>query len=518
MIRSLGGVHRRISGFGSTEGTRGFPSAHGRNLPGYAYLSEGDHQPAFGIERFGSMVKRKPRTEIKVADGAGGMMKMEDRRFEKGAWPISFEVPVANEEADRWSRYLGWSRDERGWTTSGLGQLERAENSGTIAVIGNSKPLLEIVWERKRDGPLKVRARLAAASDISSSEAEEFLSEVNHRCHSAMTVPLYVRGTLEYEGLPWCGELWLDNNTLLAAPSLQDEMTLINGARIVHVDALLDCVGRPDVVNARQQMLLEMSLFLSAVMQCAVKLPAAGRVWTWSDDWKASKMHVLGYLEPANPSIMPVPGTFKQVPLHSLDDDPWSRPQNEISVRDDVSDLWKLYRALSPEQRLQFLQAAGKWQEAMIHWQDRPSLSFALMAVACEALKPPDADQRRNCYDVIEALLGKPAVDQIRQNPFPAQHVRGTHLHSGELHGSELIMMDFMRTYHDPSFRDAHREMARITPAAIIEWLKRRGTFALPIVEKRPTLRRWTRDHIAVLLALTLVVGLLVGWFRRTMW
>jgi hypothetical protein len=52
------------------------------------------------------MVKRKSRMEIRVADGAGGMMKVEDRRFEKGKWPISFEVPVANEQADRWSRYL----------------------------------------------------------------------------------------------------------------------------------------------------------------------------------------------------------------------------------------------------------------------------------------------------------------------------------------------------------------------------------------------------------------------------
>jgi hypothetical protein len=110
-----------------------------------------------------------------------------------------------------------------------------------------------------------------------------------------------------------------------------------------------------------------------------------------------------------------------------------------------------LFRFLNAEHRLQFLQAAAKWQEAMIHWQDRPSLSFALMAVSCQALKPSDSDERQNCYDVIEALLGKPTVDRIRQNSFPAQQMRSTHLHSGEFHGSELIMMDFMRTYRDPS-------------------------------------------------------------------
>jgi hypothetical protein len=62
---------------------------------------------------------------------------------------------------------------------------------------------------------------------------------------------------------------------------------------------------------------------------------------------------------------------------------------------------------LNAEHGLQFLQVAAKWQESMIHWPDRPSLSFALMAVSCEALKPSDADRRNNCYDVIEALLGK---------------------------------------------------------------------------------------------------------------
>jgi hypothetical protein len=450
-------------------------------------------------------MSRKSRTDIRVADGAGGMIKVEDRRFERGAWPISFEVPVANEEADRWSRYLNWSCHERGWTAPSFGQLERTENSGTITVIGDGKPKLDIVWERKRRGPLKVWARLAAASDMLSSEAEEFLSEVNQKCRSAITVSRYVRGTLEYQGLPWCGELWLDNNTRLAAPSLQDKMITINGPGVVHVDALLNCIGEPDVVYARQQMLLEMSLFLSVVTQRGVQLPAVGRVWTCRDDGRGSEVRQLGYLEPANPLSMPA--------SRELDDDPSSRPQNEISVRDDVRDLWKLFCELRPEQRLQFLQAAAKWQEAMVHWQDRPSLSFALMAVACEALKPADADQRQNCYAVIEALLGKTAVDRIQQNPFPAQHVRSTHLHSGEFHGSELIMMDFMRTYEDPSFREAHREMASVTPSAIIEWLKRRGIFNLPYVKKRRTIRRI--GNVVIGSGLIFGVGLLIGWFLR---
>jgi hypothetical protein len=76
------------------------------------------------------MVRRKSRAEIMVADGIGGMRKIEDHRFERGDWPISFEIPVEQEQAERWSRYLRWSCHTMGWQLAGLGQLDRAENSG----------------------------------------------------------------------------------------------------------------------------------------------------------------------------------------------------------------------------------------------------------------------------------------------------------------------------------------------------------------------------------------------------
>ena len=137
------------------------------------------------------------------------------------------------------------------------------------------------------------------------------------------------------------------------------------------------------------------------------------------------------------------------------------------------------------------------------------------MVIACEALKPPDADDRQNCYDVIEALMGGTAVDRIRQNPFPAQHIRSTHLHTGEFHGSELVMMDFLSSYHDPTFREAHREMARVTPAVIIEWLKRRGTFRMPTPRNRRTFRRWLRDNIIAASGVIFGFGLAIGWVLR---
>ena len=459
------------------------------------------------------MAKTKSKAIISVADGAGGMREVKDHRFEKGDWPIKFEIPVEQEQADRWPRYLSAGCHRRGWALSGLGQLERTANSGTITITVNGKPQLDVVWERKRNRPMKGRARLASSSNLSLSDAEQFINEVNDSCGSAVTEPIYVRGTLEYDsGLAWRGELWLDNRMRLGPPSLHDE-TAINGPRHVHVDAILECIGGSDVVFARHQMLLEVSAFLSVVMKKAVRLPDQGRAWTLSADMKACKVRHLGYLEPAKPLSMPSRGTAKQIPLYALDNPPRGidGSTNEISVRSDVADLWGLYGSLGAERGKQFLQAATKWQEAIIHWQDRPSLSFTLMVIACEALKPLDADDRQNCYDVIEALLGRTAVDRIRQNPFPAQHVRSTHLHTGRFHGSELVMMDFLSSYHDPTFREAHAEMFHVTPAAIIEWLKLRGTFQMARRRSRRTFLRWLRDNIIVALGVVFGLGLAIG-------
>jgi hypothetical protein len=252
-------------------------------------------------------------------------------------------------------------------------------------------------------------------------------------------------------------------------------------------------------------------------MKTDVRLLQFGRVWTFTTDMKGCEVRQLGYLEPTNPLTMPARGSIGQVPLHTPDNPPLWQDVGEVSLPDDISELWGLFRSLDAELRLQFSQAAAKWQEALIHWQDRPSLSFALMAVSCEALKPTSADQRQNCYDVIEALLGKAVADGLRQNPWPAQHVRNTHLHIGEFHGSELMMANFMQTYHDPSFLEAHRTMAKVTPAAIVEWLKCRGTFKMPSVAKPWNLRRWVRNNLAVTLGLIFVAGLVLGWSLRAL-
>jgi hypothetical protein len=78
-------------------------------------------------------------------------------------------------------------------------------------------------------------------------------------------------------------------------------------------------------------------------------------------------------------------------------------------------------------------------------------------------------------------------------------------------------MPNFLHSYHDPSFREAHSEMAKVTPAAIIEWLKRRGEIELGPPKQRKTIRRLLREYLIVSLAGALCIGLVIGWLLRTL-
>jgi hypothetical protein len=259
---------------------------------------------------------------------------------------------------------------------------------------------------------------------------------------------------------------------------------------MIHVDTMLDCIGPTDRAHALDQRLQELSVFLSVIMGIAVRLPDHGRAWTWTSGPTAvtdCAVRNLGYFETENPLEMPVRGAARSMPLRPADGPELGiGDTSELMLRADVVDLWQTYHAFPADRRRQFLQAAAKWQEATMHWGERSTLSFALMVVACEVLKPSEPEFRdRNAYDVIEALLGKPTADRLRQHPFAPQSVRNAHLHSGELLGSEFVRMAFMSSYEDPSFDQARRELARLTPAAIIEWLRRGGTFVMPTRKRR---------------------------------
>jgi hypothetical protein len=464
------------------------------------------------------MAKRKSRAVVSVATGgAGDLVPVKDRRFEEENWPV--RLRVTKERADAWMRYLTAEFEARGWSTSNFGQLEARENSGTISArTQTGAEVLDIVWNRKRGGDMKIRAR-CYPDVMPQPDLEALLEAVRTKSVSGAMERHYRFGSLEYEGLPWKGELWLDDMLRLGPPSQQDAAAL-NGPRAILVTALVEATGPMDAVSVFDKEIREIADFLSLVMGRTVGRPNQHRTWTWeiADGKTVCSVRQLGYIEPQVPPEMPPKDVCTAIPLY-----PAQRPQGfhdyrtgleeELWLPSDVLDLWQHYRALPADRRAKFMQVAAKWQEALIHWQDRDTLSYTLMVVACEALKPSDAAfNDHTIYEVVGALLGPETEARLREHWFRPNNVRSGHVHLGQFHGSELMARTFVDSSYDPTFDQARRELFRVTQDAIIEWLRRRGEFELPRLTKRKTSRRRVPDNFLLMLFLTLLVGIALGW------
>src|SRR5262245_30676583 len=123
------------------------------------------------------MAKRKMQATVRVADGAGGMVSVDDLRFATGEWPIRVEVPA--DRADHWMAHLVAECSERHWLWHGGDELEVEANSGSLVVStggAGQSPALEIVWERPRRGPITVQARSVGTPALSSEAAQEFFT------------------------------------------------------------------------------------------------------------------------------------------------------------------------------------------------------------------------------------------------------------------------------------------------------------------------------------------------------
>ncbi len=472
------------------------------------------------------MAKAKSKATLMVSDGAGGLIPVADLRFEAGKWPIQFDVP--KESADNWLQYLGAERDRRGWSRSGIGQLERPENSGSLTIrTGLADQRVDVVWERKKGGPLKMRSRSTGTPELPVPQLRDIFDQVTKLAQAGITERIYRRGHLHFDGLAWRGELWLDDTLRLGPPAKQDETALV-GPRVIVVDAMVECLGPGDASSAFHLKLRELAAFLSVVTGYHVHLPIEGRAWTCAPGSTQCDVRHLGYFEAEHPQGMPRRGACSAVSLTAVTRPDFSRrgidgSTDEMSLPSDIGDLWASYCALTPDQRRQFHQAAAKWQEALGHWGDRSTLSLTLMVVACEALKPPEAQFRdHNVYPVVETLLGKPIADQLREHGGRPHDVRNAHLHAGEFRGSEFMRIMTLSSYEDPTFRLACGEMAKTTQAALVEWLRWGGRFTMPPAKRQRTLRRWARENILTVLAVTaiaaFVVGLVSGWLLRTAW
>ncbi len=462
-----------------------------------------------------------------AADSAGEMTQVQDRRFEKTSdWPVRFEVP--KEQADTWLQYFSAECAKRGWSCTSFGQLESKENSGSITVNtgGAEQPQLAVVWERKRGGPIKVQARSGATSEFSLDQANELFRQVNERSRAAATEQFHCGWHLRYEGLPWRGELWLNESLRLGPPSQQDESALI-GPRIILVDALVAGIDQLHASAAFGMALRELSAFLTAVMGTNVGVsPNGGRGWTWSTDSSGQVLQCdirnLGYREERWLTEMPTKGQIQPVPLKAIHRPDFSLQgidgtQTEIHLPEDIVDLWQAFGRLPPDRRQQFLQVGSMWQLALSLGQEYQTARFAWMVAACEVLKPPEPQFKdHNIYHVAEALLGKPTANLLQEQWFRPQGVRNAHLHRGEFRGSEFVQHVMMSSFQDPTFDQACRVLRQITQAAIIEWLRQNGNFTMLQLTRPRSWQRSVKEHVFLLLPLLagigIGVGIILGW------
>ncbi len=416
------------------------------------------------------MVKKKAKAIFSAADGTGGMTDVKDRRFESGDWPIHFDVP--NDEADTWLRYFAAECTRRGWTCPSIAQQDVKENSGSITVnTGPGQPQLAVIWERKRGGPIKVKARSAGTPVFSLDQANEFFERVNEISRAGIVAEFHRVGLLCYERLPWRGELWLNDNLRLGPPSQQDETCQVR-PRIVIVNAQVKGIDGFHASSVFQKALRELSVFLTVVMGGHVQeAPNSRRDWTWSFDAESGvtkcELGNIGYLELPWPTEMPTRGQIPPVPLKAVERPDFSPrgiepEETEQGLPEDIVDLWQAFEALPPELRNQFLQVGSMWQLGLSLGHKYETARFAYMVAACEALKPQDPKFRdHNIYPVVDALLGKPTADSLRQK-FQPHDVRSAHFHSGAFRGSEFAEHATLSTFWDPTFHDASSELYKI--------------------------------------------------------
>ncbi len=445
------------------------------------------------------MPKTKSAAQAAVSDGSGGMVALEDHRFDDGPWAVTLEIPAVH--ADAWMQYLHAECDDRGWSAGTFGQIGADENSQSMTIrtaAPGQSPEVTVIWERARGGPLRVRARINGDPQPSQDLVVGFIDRVNERLHAGGKQPFYRRGFLQYISLPWKGELWLDDNVRLGPPAQHAEWLI--APQIIVVDTVVHAVGWRGANAEFGARLEELARFLSVVMRTNVRLPEVGHAWVIDQEKNRSEIRQIGYWEASERIDMPKPGEYPAVPLRPVNRLDFglhgiTADDHEEWLPDDIYELWRCYVNLSEERRDQFQQAARALQSARLLGRENKTLSLALRVVACEALKPRGKKyDRMNVYDVVEGILGEPYVRALRGLRFPPQTVRSRHLHRGEVLDPEGIHRIMTSTFQDPTFDHEYGLISQIADAVMIEWLRRGGTFPVRGT-MRPGRRRLVRKR-----------------------
>jgi hypothetical protein len=439
------------------------------------------------------MPKQKSSTQIQVADGAGGMRQVTDLRFEKSEWPIELVVPA--KDAEIWMAHLSAETEERGWNSSSFSQLDAAENSGTLSVHtanGPSPATLDIVWERARGKELRLRARPSGEPVLSLDVARDFINTVCARVQTGKTLRAHRKALLTYDGLPWRGELWLDDNHRLGPPSKYPDTLL--GPQILILDTMMEGIGQQGVSANFQRRLLELRVFLGFVLGLKLEMSKFERGWAYDVDAQGRftdcKLRSIGYVELAPQADFPKRGCTRPVESRDV-----TRPglgpygltsdMHEKWVPGDIEQLWRRFMTLPSSKRDHLLRAGNAYLIAQLMWPDQRTAYAAFLVVACEALKPPGKRyDRMNVYDVVASLVGPSDARRLRQLSLHPQKIRSEHLHRGKLSAGELLPMLMHDHFEDPSFDEMLRILATVCRICLIEWLRCDGEYEVIRLER----------------------------------
>lgn len=377
------------------------------------------------------------------------MRPVVDLRSDPEDWPIELVVPA--KDAETWMAHLSAEREARGWSSSVFSQLYRTENSGTLSVHtanGPSPPAIDIVWEKLRRGDLQLRARPSGTPLLSLEVAQDFIDATSARQCVGKKHREYQWALLAYNGLPWCGELWLDSKLRLGSPSKHPTDALL-GPQALIVDAMVEGIGNQGIRSRFEISLNELRVFLSVVLGLHVATSKFERKWVCQLDEQGRieecKLGHVGYWETSKNREFPSVGHTPPIARREV-----SRPglgptgiwsgMNEQWVPADIEELWHNFNGLPTSKREHFLRAGNAYLIACSMWPDQRTAYAVFLVIACEALKPIGKRyDRANIYDGVASLVNRKEAELLRELSVPPQRVRSKHVHRGELAAEELL-------------------------------------------------------------------------------
>ena len=434
------------------------------------------------------MPKQKSGSLVHVPDGTGGMRQIADLRFEEGDWPIILNIPAR--DAENWMAHVSAETEERGWSSNSFAQLDSAENSGSLFVhtsIGQTPATLEIVWEKTRGKELHVRARPNGDPILSLTSAHEFINAITTRVREKKTLRAHRQALLIYDGLPWRGELWLDENHRLGPPSKHADWLLAPQAIIV--DVMCEGIGQQGVMANFQQRLHEIRVFLSMVLGIDTSINKIEFGWVpeinSQGNFSDCRLQNIGYIETVQTHGFPVVGSARPVERR-VAERPGLGPYGITSdvhekwVPTDIEQLWDSFMRLSSSKREHLLRAGNAHLSAAKMWPDQRTAYAAFLVVACEALKPEGKKfDELNVYDIVASLVSRDEAQRLRDLTYHPQKIRSGHLHRGELAAGELLPMFLHNHFRDPAFDEMLRTLSTVTQICLIEWLRFKGEYQI---------------------------------------